>query len=371
MPIPDKADVCIIGGGPAGLSGSIALAQKGLGVVVLDCATPPVDKACGEGLMPDSVDVLARLGITLPDDLGYPFRGIRFSNETCSAVAEFPAGRGLGVRRTVLHNLLRQRAEELGVKLCWGVKHVQLADGGVSCNGKKIACRLTVGADGQNSRIRQEAGLDEAVFGRRRYGFRRHYRIAPWSPYMELHWGENCQVYVTPVSSQEVSVTVISRDSALRLDDVLPAIPHLHSRLQEALPPTGQRGALTVSRVLRRVANGRVALLGDASGSVDAITGEGLCLSFKQSLALADAFDAHNLNAYRSAHRSLSRLPHAMASVLLILDRFPSLQRRSLVTLERHPEFFSSLLSVHIGQCPVRDLCSWRLLPLCCDFVAA
>ncbi len=371
MPIPDKADVCIIGGGPAGLSGSIALAQKGLSVVVLDCAIPPIDKACGEGLMPDCVAILAQLGITLPDDLCHPFRGIRFSNKTCSAVAEFPIGHGLGVKRTVLHNLLRQRAEELGVTLCWGVKQLQLADAGVSCNGQKIACRLTVGADGQNSRFRREAGLDEAVFDRRRFGFRRHYRIAPWSPYMELHWGKNCQVYVTPVSSQEVSVTVISSDPALRLDAVLPAIPDLHARLQEALPLEDQRGALTVSRVLRRVADDRVALLGDASGSVDAITGEGLCLSFKQSLALADAFCAHDLNAYRSAHRSLSRRPHAMASLLLVLDRFPSLQRRSLATLQRHPEFFSSLLSVHIGERPVRDLCSWHLLPLCCDFVAA
>ena len=61
----DKADVLIVGGGPAGLATAIALRQKGASVTVADAMTPPIDKACGEGLMPDSLQDLAALSVFL------------------------------------------------------------------------------------------------------------------------------------------------------------------------------------------------------------------------------------------------------------------------------------------------------------------
>ena len=55
-------DVFVVGGGPAGLGCAIAARQHGLRVIVADSAQPPIDKACGEGLMPDSLEVLAQPG---------------------------------------------------------------------------------------------------------------------------------------------------------------------------------------------------------------------------------------------------------------------------------------------------------------------
>jgi flavin-dependent dehydrogenase len=93
-----------------------------------------------------------------------------------------------------------------------------------------------------------------------------------------------------------------------------------------------------------------VALLGDASGSVDAITGEGLGLAFRQALALAEALAAGNLDLYETAHRRLARRPTFMADLLLLLDGRPGLQYRALHYLARHPQVFRYLLAWHVGQ---------------------
>ena len=371
MNIPEKADVCVIGGGPAGLAAAIALAQAGYETTVVDCAIPPIDKACGEGLMPDSIAVLAQLGIAVSPDLGFRFTGIRFCGKHSSVVADFPSGKGLGVRRTVLHSLLIRRAQEIGVTLAWGVKNVHISNTGVSVNDQLLRVGFVVAADGQNSTVRREAGLSRTVSERRRYGFRRHYRIAPWSSYMELYWGPRCQIYITPVAAEEVCVALISRESHLRLDAALAHFPDVRSRLKGAPSVSKEMGALSVSRTLDSVCNDKVALVGDASGSVDAVTGEGLCLAFRQSLALAEALRAGDLEAYQSRHRKLSRLPQTMASLMLSLDNYPSFQRRALASLARRPGVFEKLLAVHVGAKSFQHLVSWELVDLCRAFLLA
>jgi flavin-dependent dehydrogenase len=93
-----------------------------------------------------------------------------------------------------------------------------------------------------------------------------------------------------------------------------------------------------------------VALVGDASGSVDAITGEGLGLAFRQASALADALVAGNLDLYETAHRRLMRRPTFMADLLMLLDGRPNFQYRALHYLARHPLVFRTLLALHVGQ---------------------
>src|SRR6476660_1450679 len=73
---------------------------------------------------------------------------------------------------------------------------------------------------------------------------------------------------------------------------------------------------------------GCVALVGDASGTVDAITGEGLCLSFRQAEVLAECFAAGNLERYQQLHRALARRPTLMARLMLTLDWKTSFRQR-------------------------------------------
>ncbi len=82
--------------------------------------------------------------------------------------------------------------------------------------------------------MRKWAGLDVRVRDRRRFGFRRHYRGKPWTDHMELYWGRDCQVYVTPVKSDSVCVAAISRNSQFRLADALREVSDLEQRLKPA-----------------------------------------------------------------------------------------------------------------------------------------
>ena len=102
-----QCDIFIAGGGPAGLAAAIAARQKGFSVIVADYARPPIDKACGEGLMPDAVLALSRLGITFGFNQGIPFRGIRFTDGKTSVTGRFPHGHWLGNSATYVARVAR------------------------------------------------------------------------------------------------------------------------------------------------------------------------------------------------------------------------------------------------------------------------
>ena len=337
-----RADVLVIGGGPAGLAAAIAVRMKGLSVTLAEAGRPPVDKACGEGILPAGVEALRRLGVRVDTDEGFPLRGIRFLRGDTTIEAPFRDARATGLRRTRLHELLARRAEEAGVRLLWNTPIRSLAG--------LADCRWIVGADGQRSRVRREANLDAARCFSIRFGFRRHYRLAPWTDLVEVHWGARCQVYITPVSAEEVGVALLARDPHLRLDAALVEFPALERRLRTAPGSSAERGGITTTCRMKRVFEGRTALIGDASGSVDAITGDGLSLSFLQAHALADAVARNDLGLYQAAHRRLARKPTMTARGLLLLDRFPWLRRMIFQGLAFEPAIFARLLALHAAE---------------------
>lgn len=364
-PIPKTTtDAFVVGGGPAGLAAAIALRARGMDVTVADPALPPIDKACGEGLMPDALAALARLGVSLDSRYYFPFRGIRFLGNSVSVDASFPNGGGVGIRRNHLHQALIDRAQTAGARLLWGTRVTGLTATGVMLDGGAVDCRWVVGADGENSRVRHWAALDSPEATSLRFGFRRHYQIAPWTDCVEIYWGPVCQVYVTPIGPEQVCVVAISRDSHLRLDRVLPNFPELFGRLRKVPVVTTERGAITATRRLASVYRGRIVLVGDASGSVDAITGEGLRLGFEQSLALAQALADRNLKAYAAAHRKLARRPSVMSALMLSMDRSAWVRRRALLAFSCEPRIFAAQLAMHVGEATTVDFIRRSLLPL-------
>jgi len=106
---------------------------------------------------------------------------------------------------------------------------------------------------------------------------------------------------------------------------------------------------------LKRIYRDNVVLIGDASGGVDAITGDGICLSFHQAFALANALKTNDLRYYQKAHRRLSRIPTWLGFHLLSMDGRPWLRRRVLSTLSKNPQLFARLLSAHIGEASLLD----------------
>ncbi|HSU32153.1 MAG TPA: NAD(P)/FAD-dependent oxidoreductase [Bryobacteraceae bacterium] len=343
-------DAFVLGGGPAGLAAAIAARSQGFTVTLADAERPLIDKACGEGLMPDSLAAAARLGINVTPEHGHYFRGIRFENGAHSVTSDFPQGSGIGVRRPVLHRLLMDRAEAVGVRLLWGTPIGNLKGHSIQVGSATLSARWIVGADGTQSRVRRWAGLQQFIRNSKRFSYRRHYRIAPWSEYMEIHWEKGCQFYVTPVSAREVCVVLMSHQPQLRISEALARFPGLQSRLLRAEITTPERGAIAAVRRLWRVSRGNVALIGDASGTVDPITGEGMCLAFRQAHALSDALVQSNLALYEKAHREICRRPRFMSDFMLLMDKSDFLQRRTLRAFELDPHLFSNLLAMHVGK---------------------
>ena len=343
-----ETDVFIVGAGPAGLVTGIAARRKGFHVVIADSARPPIDKACGEGLMPDALAVLKRLGAALPVETGVPFMGIRFIGQKSRASSGFPYGTGLGIRRTTLHENLVQSAYDAGVSIRWGTNVQRSSDGNLLADASPVSSRWIIGADGQKSRVREWAGIESYAGESVRFGFRCHFSIQPWTNHVEVYWGPECQIVVTPIGLSEICVASLTRNSGVGFDAALSLFPELKRRLVGSIRSSSLRGALSVHRRLRDVANGKYILVGDSSGSVDAITGEGLCLSFREAECLAEALAQNDLNLYRKAHRRIRRVPSLMAQLMLLMDKSPTINRTTLHLFETYPKIFYSFLATHL-----------------------
>ena len=365
-----KTDVLIVGGGPAGLATAIAAAIKGLRVTVADARRPPINKPCGEGLLPEAVEALRSIGVELNSSLGFPLKGFCFSDDSHSVNAPIERGRAFGLRRTVLHNLLVARAAEVGVQFRWGARVSDFAPAAATVNGEIVHFQWLVGADGLNSSVRRWAKFNwPRISCRTRFGFRRHFAIAPWSKSVEVYWGEKFQMVVTPTHAQDVCVSFFSRDPKLRIDDGLAEFPEVAHRLENAYRTTPEQGTLVGLTSSWRVASKRVALVGDASCSVDGIAGHGLSLGLQQAIALADALFLGDLRFYRSAHTKIVSMPLRMTRLLLLMDASAWVRRKTLRLFESQPELFAKIISVHTSKpqdhaFDVREVfnLSWRVL---------
>ncbi|MGL4340316.1 MAG: NAD(P)/FAD-dependent oxidoreductase [Rhodoglobus sp.] len=341
----NDADLVIVGGGPAGLSCAIEARLAGLTVILIEPRAGEIDKACGEGLMPGVMPLLTRWGIDPP---GIPLRGVRYVTASRQAEHLFRLGHGRGVRRTTLHTALSQRAAELGIERLSGrVRSFDHHPSGVVVNGVHAA--WLVGADGLHSTVRRAAGLElPSVPAVHRFGLRQHFSCAPWSDLIEVHWGRDAEVYVTPVAENLVGVAVLG-PKRTNFEQTVGSIPALAARFSGAEPWGTVRGAGPFRQRARRPSVGRVLLIGDASGYVDAITGEGLRLGFDQArLAvqhiLASRGDSRVDNsAYDRQWRALSRDFRRLTSGVVLAATSP-LRRMIVPTAATFPQVYGAVV---------------------------
>jgi menaquinone-9 beta-reductase len=242
------------------------------------------------------------------------------------------------------------------VRLAWGTRVHIAPHEPLRVDGRSCTYRYAIGADGQSSRMRLAMGLGQGKIFSRRFGARCHYRVKPWSRLVEVHWGDLGQAYITPVGEEEVCVATVARSPAVRMEAVLGSLPALRERLEGATVLSTMRGALTTTRKLRRVTAGNMALTGDASGSADAITGEGIGLSFRHALLLAEAIAVDNLDIYEAGHPVIQRMPHLMSRVMLRMDAWPWTRERVMSLLSGQPQLFAHLLAFHLGERSLGDL---------------
>jgi len=350
-------DVVIAGAGPAGLAAAIGAARRGRRVLVFERQAEVPDKACGEGLMPGGTRELGRLGVEVAPEHRMPFLGIRYLQEDGAILeARFRGRTGIGIRRLALQQALRERAIACGARLEHGAVlgytartdrvHVETSAG-------SLLARILVAADGLNSPLRRAAGLQETTASApRRFGLRRHFRLAPWTDFVEVHWAAGVEAYVTPVSPGTVNVALLrDREGGEGFDSLLSRFPRLRETVGGAPFSSELRGAGPLLQRVRRPFAQRLALVGDAAGYVDAITGQGLSLAFKSAALLMEALPADLSQDLAPALRLYeARLwPHWLAyaipaQALVALSRRPSLRRAAFRSLATVPGAFAAIV---------------------------
>jgi flavin-dependent dehydrogenase len=300
------------------------------------------------------------MGVQAP---GRRFVGIRFIADQDGAVVEgrFPSGHGIAVRRIDLIAALVERARAEKIDLVYGKGVESFRDEGdrveVTTAQGVLTTRFLIGADGLHSRIRRHADLERPLRRvRPRYGVRRTFRLVPWTDsFVDVLYADQCEAYITPLGDDQVGVTFLGEP--VGFDDQLARFPALIERLRGAEQLGVQRGAGPLEQGARARFKGRIALVGDAAGYLDAITGEGLSTSFRSARALADIIaSGAPLSAYEREYRRATRAYYVTTSLLLAVAARPAWRRRLFKLLAGERDLFERLLSINMGDLPLHAI---------------
>ncbi|WP_460573869.1 NAD(P)/FAD-dependent oxidoreductase [Humibacter soli] len=323
--------LAVVGGGPIGLVTALLADDAGLDVVVVEPREMPIDKACGEGLMPGAWRLLRDLDLEPP---GADLLGVAYVQGARRAEHRFAHGVGRGVRRTALHETIAARVAERGIRVVPGkVDALDRHDTYVTVSGpgvEPITAAHVIGADGLHSRVRELAGLGARPqrASRRRFGLRRHYALAPWSDLIEVRWTPRAEFYVTPLGPDLVGLALLGRrgvsfEAALAEEPELSALLRLDASGHSPEQVGRLRGAGPLLQRTRARTAGRVLLVGDASGYVDALTGEGLRLGVAQAEAAVAAIAADDPQRYEREWKRITRDFRMLTGGLVTAARSP------------------------------------------------
>ena len=190
--------IAVVGGGIGGLAAALRLSQLGLTADIYERSVDPIDKVCGEGLLPAGVQVLRKLGVS-PERLGHPYHGLRFvcGSQTLE-MHFFDDEPGYGIRRDLLDRVMRDCViNAQGVRLHLGARF-RTDDSRPNFS--------IIAADGIHSTLARSSGCAVAFTSRIGVRFRMD---MPALDMVEVHFFPFGEVYLTPVASHCVSVAFL------------------------------------------------------------------------------------------------------------------------------------------------------------------
>jgi 2-polyprenyl-6-methoxyphenol hydroxylase-like FAD-dependent oxidoreductase len=372
-----EVEVLVIGGGPVGMAAALQLHRAGREVLVIDAGGAP-DKVCGEGLLPPGWLALEALGVApLLEEKGA-------ISELVYAKACPQTGRirrivapierpSFGVKREVLCRAFDRAAQESGLQIWRPARFRSLSVQPSSVrvevdrDGSRLtlSCRYLIGADGLHSSVRRLAGLgSRKTRTYSRWGTRVYLRDQRRSG-VTVTLGDGVESYMTPLGGDLFGLSFIWAPAVLGRP--VPGSGPSWQRLIACFPPAFREslpdyenffGADQAIGPLQQLVDhplhpgGRVALVGDAAGYLDALTGEGLCLGMQQASALANLLSQNRLALYPAAHRSIKRRHTVVISLLLSLFARPALKERIFASLLGAPGVFRALVRMAVEHDP-------------------
>jgi flavin-dependent dehydrogenase len=390
----------IAGAGPAGATLALRLARAGLAVTLLDRAQFPRGKPCGEFMSPQALPILDELGVrdAVLAAGAHPVRGLLlFAGGRAVAGRYVPVGRavplhdhGYGLRREVFDSLLVDAARAAGADLRTGFAVTGLerdADGRVTgvtgrdAGGERVVLRapIVVGADGLASRVAKSLGVRRERTWLRRIAVTARYDGVPVLDRGEVHFFPGGYFAATSVDHGSFRLNLVldatrvaggRRELAELFAGCLAQAPQLAERLRAATlaPPLRAIGPLSGSTT-RQVVPG-AALVGDACGYVDPLTGEGIYFALRGAQLLAPRLleavrrpaDAARALARYQRERARALGPHVTLALALQRGlRHPRVVRGLLAVLARWPHLADLLVSLTGDYVPIRSLLDPRV----------
>ncbi len=318
-----RADVVVVGAGPAGSAAAAWAARAGNDVLVIDSASFPRDKACGDGLTPRAVAELERLGLGDWLDTRIRHRGLRMSGFGGEVEVDWPGpsfpSTGSAVARLELDDRIRKCAEDSGARMLLGTKavaaHHDSSRRVVSltlADGTEVGCRQLIVADGARSSLGRKLGRrwhQETVYGVAARGYLSTPRADdPWlTSHLELRSPDGAVLpgygWIFPLGNGEVNIGVGALSTSKRPADLAlrPLISYYTDLRRDEWAFTGQPRAvasalLPMGGAVSGVAGPNWMLIGDAAACVNPLNGEGIDYGLETGRLAAELLDRRDLS---------------------------------------------------------------------------